>query len=256
MPINGDPARATEPLLEMAGITFGYRRSRPVLSEFSWTLPPGRTVLLGPNGAGKSTILGLAADALRPQAGGCRIGDVTARSQRRRYRTLVSYLPQRPTAARGLSVREQVAYAGWLKGMPKPAAWDAAPGCLEQVGLSEHAERRVTELSGGQLRRVGLAQALVHDAVILLLDEPTAGLDPAQRQRFRETLSGIGTVRSTVVSTHQVDDLDQVYDQVVVVEHGRIRFSGSVDAFRALAAPSAAGSVMERAYAAALDGTR
>lgn len=145
-------------------------------------------------------------------------------------------MPQHVRAVPGLTAREQVAYAGWLKGLGRGKAWSDALQALKRVGLELVAGQKVSTLSGGQLRRVGLAQILVHDAEVLLLDEPTVGLDPAQRARFREILAGLSTERAVVVSTHQVDDLSEVFDTVVVIESGSIRFDGAVPAFMNLAA--------------------
>lgn len=231
-------------------VTFRYRRALPpVLADFSWHVPPGKTVLLGPNGAGKSTLLSLGADALRPARGRISLNDLdaTERSQRPAYRRAVGWMPQHVRAVPGLTAREQVAYAAWLKGVDRRAAWNAALEALTWVGLTELARRKTSTLSGGQLRRVGLAQVLAHDAQVLLLDEPTVGLDPAQRARFRERLIGLPQERPVVVSTHQVDDLTELFDTVVVLEDGCIRFAGTVTEFMALA-PSA---VMERRAEAA-----
>lgn len=224
-------------MLSFNQITFHYRRpKRLVLDNFSWQAPTGRTVLLGPNGAGKSTLLALGADALRPVHGQMCVGSLNAacRTNRAAYRRAVGWMPQSIRAVPGLTAREQVAYAGWLKGLSKASAWQASAAALAQVGLSELVDRKTSTLSGGQLRRVGLAQALVHGADVLLLDEPTVGLDPAQRSRFREILGALPSSHSVVVSTHQVDDLNELFDTVVVLDHGTIKFEGPVATFMAL----------------------
>ncbi len=131
----------------------------------------------------------------------------------------------------GLRVREQVAYGGWLKGMSRGAAWDASAGALAKVRMSQLADRRSAELSGGQLRRLGIAQALVHDAEVVLLDEPTAGLDPSQRSAFRKLLAELQDAVSFIVSTHQTEDLAASYRSVVVLDQGRVRYQGSIGEF-------------------------
>ncbi len=232
-------------------VGFRYRRSgRPVLDRFSWRTPAGRTVLLGPNGAGKTTILSLGADALRPQRGRVRFGPLDSgnRSDRSAFRRAIGWMPQQVRAVPGLNCREQVAYAAWLKGMSTSEAWAAAATALERVAIAELADRLTSQLSGGQLRRVGLAQVLVHDAAVLLLDEPTVGLDPAQRARFREILAELPRTMTVVVSTHQVDDLSELFETVVILDAGVIRYEGSVLAFLDLA-PAGAEHRAEAAYA-------
>lgn len=245
--------------LSFEQITFRYRRSlRPVLDDFSWQVPAGRTVLLGPNGAGKSTLLALGADALRPTHGRIRFHalDAARRADRAAYRRAVGWMPQQVRAVPGLTAREQVAYAAWLKGLGRHHAWAAAAQALDRVGLAELAGRKTSMLSGGQLRRAGLAQVLVHDAAVLLLDEPTVGLDPAQRARFRELLAALPPERPVVVSTHQVDDLTELFDTVVVLADGTIKFEGSVEAFLALAPSTVTERRGEAAYARIVSGER
>lgn len=241
--------------LTFTQLRFKYWRARqPVFDDFSWEVPAGKTVLLGPNGAGKSTLLALGADALRPGRGVIQLDRLTPAQNGRRisraaYRRAVGWMPQQIRAVPGLTVQEQVAYAGWLKGLPRNQAWSAAATALDRVGLADQVGNKTATLSGGQLRRVGLAQVLVHNPDILLLDEPTAGLDPAQRARFRELLVALPPDRPVVVSTHQVDDLSELFDTVVVLDQGLVRFSGSVAAFMDLAPPTSAERRAEVAYA-------
>ncbi|WP_308294480.1 ATP-binding cassette domain-containing protein [Streptomyces sp. RKAG290] len=220
-----------------------------MIRDLTFDFPSGRTVFLGPNGAGKTTVLSLAASVLRPQSGTVGYGRRTTarRGDLSAYRRRIAWLPQRTEAVPGLTVREQVAYVGWLKGMSRSAAWDAAPGAVRQVELSEKLDRKVGELSGGQQRRVGVAQCLVHDAEALLLDEPTAGMDPRQRRVFHDILATLD--RHVLLSTHDVADLEDSYDHVVVLNAGAIRFSGTVAEFTALApADTAYGRRAEAAY--------
>lgn len=223
--------------------SFSYRRNIPVLAGLTVTFGEGATVLLGPNGAGKSTLLALAASALRPDRGTARLADGLSPAGRkglRAYRRRVSWLPQQVRPLGSLRVREQVAYAGWLKGMSRRDAWDASQRALSRVSLTDLAQRRGTQLSGGQLRRLGIAQALVHDAEVVLMDEPTAGLDPLQRGNFRDLVADLRGQLSVIVSTHQTEDLADSYDAVVVLDAGRVRFHGSVADFLATAAPGTA----------------
>ncbi|WP_327253239.1 ABC transporter ATP-binding protein [Streptomyces sp. NBC_01244] len=242
--------------LHYQSCTFRYgRRMRPVIDGLDLRFSPGHTVLLGPNGAGKSTLLTLGASATFPQAGKVRFAGLgtTRRRDLLAYRRKVSWLPQKPTFLPGMTCREHVAYVGWLKGMRERAAWKAAPAAIEQVGLSEKANHKVATLSGGQQQRLAIAQALVHQAELLLLDEPTVGLDPAQRRRFHDLLAELRGSVNVIVSTHDIADLDQSFAEVVVLEHGRLRFQGSVAQFASHSRPDAVpGRHLESAYAALL----
>lgn len=223
--------------IHISRCSFGYRRRDPVLEDLSLELPSGCVVLLGPNGAGKSTLLALLASALTPHAGSVTLGDLDTRRRGdlKHYRRQVGWLPQQVPPVPGLRVREQAAYAGWLKGMSRRDAWDSSLEAIKQVGLGELAERSAARLSGGQLRRLGIAQTLVHSARVVLMDEPTAGLDPTQRRVFRDLLENLKGRTSFVVSTHQTEDLADSYDSVILLDRGRILFQGSTDSFLDLA---------------------
>ncbi|MFE9122216.1 ATP-binding cassette domain-containing protein [Streptomyces sp. NPDC007172] len=237
--------------LQLSGIDFRYGRRSPLFTALDLTLDSPATVLLGPNGAGKSTLMSLAANHLRPHGGKITWRGRTASGRRDRaaYVKAVAWLPQDIVAIPGLTVREQVAYAGWLKGMSKAAAWQASAEALARVGLGELADRRSHRLSGGQRRRMGLAGALAHRSELILLDEPTAGLDPTQRRVFRTLLEKLSSDVQVVVSTHQTEDLAESYSHVVVLDHGEVRFQGSIADFYALAGPGTT-EPRERAEAA------
>lgn len=243
--------------VEFVTCTYQYRRGPVVLDRLSFAFPPGRTVLLGPNGAGKTTLLALAASALKAHSGSVSFAglDPAVRSQLREYRRQVGWMPQHITPAPGMTCREQVAYAGWLKGMSRRDAWDGALAALDRVGLVKKADQQASSLSGGQLRRVGVAQTLVHSSRLVLMDEPTAGLDPAQRGTFRKVVEELAGSADIVVSTHQTEDLSEVYDHVVVLSDGVVRFTGTVQEFYALAPrDTASGRVADGAYTAVLGG--
>lgn len=201
-------------------VSFSYpRRSRAAVRDLTWTVPARRTLLLGPNGAGKSTLLQLLAGVLKPREGRILLpADYS-----------VGYMPQHVRAVPRMTVSEQVAYCGWLQGLSRSQAHRQAAEVIRRVGLEAAATQKVTSLSGGQLRRVGVAQAMVDTCDLLLLDEPTAGLDPAQRQNLAEMIADIGV--PTIVSTHQVEDIETTYDDVVVMADGEFVFSGTVTQF-------------------------
>jgi ABC-2 type transport system ATP-binding protein len=201
---------------------------REVLKGLTWELPTtGLTLLVGRNGAGKTTTLRVASGALRPRSGAVRLDG--APSSAKQLRRAVALMPQNVTSVPGLSVAEQVAFAAWLGGLPEGQARSAAIDAVRAVDLITVKDRHPAQLSGGELRRVGLAEVLARPSDVLLLDEPTAGLDPRQRARFREIVLTVG--RPIVVSTHQLDDVDTVYDHAVVLDQGRIVFTGSVEDF-------------------------
>jgi ABC-type multidrug transport system ATPase subunit len=229
------------------GLEFGYSSHSAVIRGLSVAFGPGRTVLLGPNGAGKSTLLRLMCGLLRPQRGTVSLAE-RARPPKQLARE-VGFMPQDVAPLSGLSVLEAVQYAAWLGGASGAAARTAAAGALVAVGLQEQLNQKSTRLSGGQLRRLGLACALTRTGQVLLLDEPTAGLDPAQRYRFREVLAELPPELTVVVSTHQLDDVEDIYDQVRVIARGQLRWQGTPDELLALA-PGRTRQQAEEAYLA------
>ncbi|GLY47374.1 ABC transporter ATP-binding protein [Lentzea sp. NBRC 102530] len=214
------------------------------------TLKMGRGVhgLLGPNGAGKTTLIRALATVLEPAAGELHLlGGMESRELRKR----VGYLPQEFGHYKRFTVREFVAYVAWLKEMRDiPAATQRA---IDRVGLADRADDRMKTLSGGMIRRVGIAQAIVNDPEILLLDEPTAGLDPAQRLRFRELLTELGTDACVVVSTHLVEDVAAACTDVVLLSQGKLVFQGTPADLTGQGAEHHPGdSPIERGYSAVL----
>lgn len=247
----------TDPILEAAGLAFAYGRLRPhhVFRDFSWRVAlDGTTLLLGPNGAGKSTLLRLLSGFDRPDRGQVTFGGDS------RLDTLfknVGWMPQDIQPARGLTVLEQVEYAAWVGGAGPRIARNRAREVVAQVDLEDKRDVRTDRLSGGQLRRVGLAQALVRDAPVLLLDEPTAGLDPAQAVNFRQVLRGLERPGGIVISTHQVHDLADDVDRIAVLADGRIRFDGTAGELLARGAAAAGRPVsLSEAFAAMVGGGR
>ncbi|MGA4668869.1 ATP-binding cassette domain-containing protein [Propionibacteriaceae bacterium Y1923] len=200
------------------------------LSETTLTLSPGVVGLLGPNGAGKTTMLRLLATTLDPTSGTIAISghEVTGSHEDRvAARRRIGYLPQEVVFPRGMRAFGFLDYVAVLK------EWDDTTRrhgevrrVLDLVGLGERATARVRALSGGQRRRLAIAQALIGTPDLLILDEPTTGLDPEQRAGLRGILSSQpGTV---LISTHQTEDVSALCDRVIVLDAGRVRFDGTV----------------------------
>ncbi len=192
---------------------------------------PGVTGLLGPNGAGKTTLLRVLATVLAPQDGRVRLlgRDPADASDRREVRRRLGYLPQEPGYARGFTAFETVDYVAVLKELTeRRERHDEVRRVLELVDLADVADRKVRALSGGMKRRLGLATALLREPELVVLDEPTVGLDPEQRLRFRELVSRAGEDRTVILSTHQTEDVAALCEHVVVVDRGRTLFAGTV----------------------------
>lgn len=249
--------------VSVEGVRAGYRR-RLVLDGLSLEIGGGVHGLLGPNGAGKTTLIRILATVLRPGSGVVRVlgRDVARPRERTEVRRRLGYLPQAFGFYRNFTVREFVEYSAWLKQLPGPAVPAAVATAIERVGLGERAGSAMKSLSGGMLRRAGIAQAIVNDPDVLLLDEPTAGLDPEQRVEFRRLLRRIGETGTVLVSTHLVEDVTAVCSGVTLLDVGRVAFAGTPAELAALGMPTsgpaeeAGTSAAERGYAAALDRAR
>lgn len=213
--------------VSVRGVGLSYGRAR-ALEDVSVEFPVGITGLLGPNGAGKTSLLDVVGTRRRANAGSVSVAghDVSGAEGLRAARTLLGYLPQTFDLMNGRGLRENVMYAAWANGVA-PADCDAAvEEALEQVGLQDRSADKVRSLSGGMRQRAGIACAIAHRPRVLLLDEPTVGLDPEQRSSLRRYLRQIGTQRCVVLSTHLTEDLSRLAQRVVVLDQGRVRFDG------------------------------
>ena len=211
--------------------------------------------LLGPNGAGKTTLMRALATVVKPAGGRLDLlgEDVTGRADLRRVRRKLGYLPQHFGFYPRFTVREFVEYMAWLKEMPKSEIPGAVQRAVDRVGLSARADAKLKTLSGGMLRRAGIAQAIVNDPEVLLLDEPTVGLDPEQRLDFRELLREIGSDSCVLVSTHLVEDVAAGCTDVVLVNEGRLVWQGTPAKLAEQGSEGDAGdSATERGYSALL----
>ena len=224
-----------------ASLTSVTKRYRTVaaLDHVDLALSAGITGLLGPNGAGKTTMLRVMATVLRPDEGSVRLlgrdpGDPGARTEIRRR---LGYQPQEIGFPRGFSAFAFVNYMAVLKEWTDRDARAAeVRRTLGLVGLEDVATKRISRLSGGQRRRVALAQALLGSPELLVLDEPTTGLDPEQRASLRGVLADIAATSTKVISTHQTEDVAALCRRVVVLDAGRVHFDGTVPELVAIAA--------------------
>jgi ABC-2 type transport system ATP-binding protein len=225
------------PPVALAGVGKRFRGTT-ALHHVTLELPPGVTGLLGPNGAGKTTLLRIVATALAPDRGTVSAlgNDPADPAGRLAIRRRLGYLPQDSGAYAGFTAFAFVDYVAVLKEMTDRAARHAeVRRVLDAVGLGDQAHQRIRALSGGMRRRVGLAQALLGRPRLLVLDEPTAGLDPEQRLRFREVLAGLPASTCVVLSTHLTEDVAALCPRVVVLDSGRVLFEGETAGLAALA---------------------
>lgn len=225
-------------------------------------LEVGRGVfgLLGPNGAGKTTVLRTLATVIRPAGGTVRLLglDPQDSKERRALRQRLGYLPQALGYYPNFTVREFVEYFALLKEVPHGEVESAVERAIERVGLGEHAGSKLRTLSGGMLRRAGIAQAILNEPELLLLDEPTAGLDPEQRVAFRALVRDFGERSTVILSTHLVEDVGTVCTDVALLDRGIILFRGTPAALTKVGRKrnTAGDSPLERGYSAVLAGAK
>ncbi|MFG3702298.1 ABC transporter ATP-binding protein [Micromonospora sp. NPDC047620] len=245
--MKGQAVLAANRLSQGYGLQFVFRR-------LDLELRPGVTALLGPNGAGKTTLLRTLATVQPPREGRLAIDgrEVASEAEARLARRQIGYLPQRFGFDPGMRVRDFVQYGGWLRGLAARDLADTAEEALAHVGLADRARQKMGSLSGGMRQRAAIAWAIVGSPRVVLLDEPTVGLDPQQRLRFRDVIASL--IDTTVLlSTHLIDDVDAICDRVLVMHDGKIHFDGSTDELKALDDPSMPGHApLERAYMALL----
>jgi ABC-2 type transport system ATP-binding protein len=219
--------------LEVQNLSKSYRRGVLALDSVGLCLKPGVLGLLGPNGAGKSTLMRILATIMRPTDG--RVlwnGEDIARDPDA-LRSVLGYLPQDFGVYPHLNAIEFLEYLAAVKGLKASAAHKRIGELLELVNLTEAARRPLGSYSGGMRQRVGIAQALLNDPQLLIVDEPTAGLDPEERVRFRNLLSELSGERIVILSTHIVSDIEAVATSIAILGHGRLIAHDSPEALLA-----------------------
>ena len=204
-------------------------RDRKAVNDISLTLTPGVWGLLGANGAGKTTLMRVIAGIMRPSAGRVLYRGAPIQTLGERYRNVFGYLPQEFGFCSGFTVREYLNYIAALKGLPEMRGRQRAGELLERVSLSDVSDKKIARLSGGMKRRVGIAQAMLNDPEILILDEPTGGLDPGERVRFRNLLSEFAHDRIVLISTHIVPDVEYIAACHAIMKDGKILAVGTTE---------------------------
>jgi ABC-2 type transport system ATP-binding protein len=223
-----------------------YGSGTVALDDVSLEIGTGLFGLLGSNGAGKSTLMRIICTLLVPTSGTVQVDGLDVVAERRTVRGLFGYLPQEFSAWRLQTVEEVLDTLAALSGLrDTKARRRRIAAVLQSVGLAKVAKRKVKQLSGGMTRRLGVAQALIHEPKVLIMDEPTVGLDPEERLRFRQLMAELGRDRVIVLSTHIVADLGSGCSDLALLDRGRIEFRGSPADLVALAA----GKVVEVAVA-------
>lgn len=199
------------------------------LHETTLTIEPGVFALLGPNGAGKSTLMSMISTLSEPTRGTIRVGGYDVRHQKHEVRSILGYLPQDFGLYPSLTVWETLDYMGILYNLTDAADRKRRiEAAMEKVNLVHLRDRPVGGLSGGMKQRVGLAQAHLHSPKLLIVDEPTAGLDPEERIRVRSLITELGQDCVVLISTHLIEDVEAVADKVGVLHKGRVRFTGTI----------------------------
>jgi ABC-2 type transport system ATP-binding protein len=216
--------------IEVGRLNKVYRGGIYALTDVDLTITSGMFGLLGPNGAGKTTLMRILAGILRPTSGDLYIGEFDGNTEKGRtsIKKMLGYLPQELGIYPDLSAREFLDYIGILKGIDnRKVRQSRVNELLDIVSLTNVANRKLKTFSGGMKRRIGIAQALLNDPKLLIVDEPTAGLDPEERIHFRNLLSEFAGDRTVLLSTHIVEDIAQTCRNLAILNNGNIIFHGS-----------------------------
>ena len=199
------------------------------VDRLSATLTPGVYGLLGANGAGKTTLMRMICDVLKPTSGSVVWNGAPIERLGERYRSVLGYLPQDFGYYPDFSALDFMLYLSSLKGLDSKAAKRRSMELLDLVGLKNVAKRKVKTFSGGMKQRLGIAQAVINDPQVLVLDEPTAGLDPKERVRFRNLISALAQDKVVILSTHIVSDVEYIADEILIMRAGQIVASGTIE---------------------------
>ncbi len=210
-------------------------KDKIAVNDISLGLTPGVWGLLGANGAGKTTLMRMIAGIMQPTAGRVAYDGVPVQVLGERYRNIFGFLPQEFGFPQEFTVKEYLTYIAALKGLPERLGRRKIAELLERVSLADVCNRKIANLSGGMKRRVGIAQALLNDPEVLILDEPTGGLDPGERVRFRNLISEFAHDRIVLISTHIVPDVEYIAACHAIIKGGRLLAAGTTEELTGLA---------------------
>lgn len=215
----------SQPRVIVEGISHSYQKDRKALDNINLDMGPGLFGLLGANGAGKSTLMQIISTLMVPSQGSISVAGYDVVSHRFQARQHIGYLPQHFGAWPSYTVEQALDVLASMSGIAdskhrKKRVVDT----LESVGLSEVAKRKVKKLSGGMLRRLGIAQAIIHNPSVLIMDEPTVGLDPEERLRFRQLIAELSRDRVVILSTHIIADLGSTCSKLALIYEGKLEF--------------------------------
>jgi len=209
---------------------YRYYGDRCVVRDLSFTLGRGEVVgFLGPNGAGKSTTMGMITGTLAPSAGAIRINGIDLLQHPRRAKAYTGYLPEQPPLYPELTVDEYLSYCGRLRRIPRAGLAQAIQAARNRCGLEAAGRRLIGNLSKGYRQRLGLAQAILHRPEVVILDEPTAGLDPIQIREIRDLIREIGTEHGVILSTHILPEVQAVCNRLQIIHEGILVFADTLD---------------------------
>ncbi|MBN1163043.1 MAG: ABC transporter ATP-binding protein [Candidatus Krumholzibacteriota bacterium] len=217
--------------IKITGLSKIYKNGNRALENCDLEIGSGMFGLLGPNGAGKTTLMRILVTLMKPTSGHILVGDLDIQRDRREIRSMLGYLPQEFRFFSKLKTWEFLDYVASLAGLRNPRTRKkAVDEMLEQVGLFDVRDRLANKLSGGMKRRLGIAQALIGNPKIIVVDEPTTGLDPEERIRFRNLIADLGQGEVTILlSTHIVGDISSTCHNMALLNQGRVVFKGSPD---------------------------
>lgn len=214
--------------IEIRGLNKRYGK-KPALCGVSLSIRQGMFGLLGRNGAGKTTLMKTLATLLPKQEGEVTVCGVPVENAKE-IRRITGYLPQEFSFYPSMRVKEAMEYLAVLSGLSARERKERTGRLLEKVNLTGHQDKKIKALSGGMKRRLGIAQALLNDPKVLIVDEPTAGLDPEERIRFRNLLSELAQKRIVLLSTHIVGDIEAACEEMAIIDQGRVVYQGTVEA--------------------------